>query len=166
MRALLILLVVLLFGGVSQPLQAQDAPSPEALQAANELVDTMSSDMEDQLMTQMMNSVWPRVEQELRASKIDNATIAEIHKELDRIEFAFVADGMKGIPAIYARHFTVAELHEMGAFYHSPTGVKALREMPQVMGEFMKELFPQMMEVNQQISEAVTKILRDHGYSK
>ena len=79
---------------------------------------------------------------------------------------AFVTDAMKEAPPIYARHFTVAELHELTAFYRTPTGAKALHEIPQVMGEMTALLVPRLQEVQRQTSEAFGKILREHGYGK
>ena len=96
----------------------------------------LSPDMIAQLTAQITNAFWPVVEQKARADKIDDATIAELRREFERIQIAFVTEAMKDAPPIYARHFTVAELHELSAFYRTPIGAKALHEMPQVMGEF------------------------------
>lgn len=38
---------------------------------------------------------------------------------------------------LYARHYSVDELHQMAAFYRSPVGVKMMATMPQVMNESM-----------------------------
>jgi hypothetical protein len=73
---------------------------------------------------------------------------------------------MNEAPPIYARHFTVAELHELTDFYKSPTGAKALHELPQVMGEFTSLLVPRLQTLQQQTSDAFNKILRAHGYIK
>jgi uncharacterized protein len=73
---------------------------------------------------------------------------------------------MKEAPPIYARHFTVDELHQLTAFYRTPTGAKALHEIPQVMGEFTALLVPRLQDVQRQTSEAFTRILKEHGYGK
>ena len=70
------------------------------------------------------------------------------------------------LPPIYARHFTVAELKELAAFYRTPTGAKALREVPQVMGELTTFLLPRLQDVQRQTGEAFTRIPREHGYGK
>jgi hypothetical protein len=158
-------MMVLLFAGGSE-LSRADEPSPEALKAASELLAVVSVDMTKQIATQMTNAFWPTVEQKARADKIDDATLAELRSEFERIQVAFLADAMKEAPAIYARHFTVAELHELAAFYRTPTGAKALREMPQVTGEFMTSLVPRLQAVQQQTTEAFNKTLREHGYVK
>jgi hypothetical protein len=42
-----------------------------------------------------------------------------------------------------------------------------LSEMPQVMGEFYAaSLVPHMTALQQQINEAMTRVLREHGYAK
>ena len=164
MRLLRLLVAVILLAGV--PARAEDAPSPEALQAANELFTVVSGDMLQQLIAQISAAFWPAVEQSARAEQIDDATIAELRKEFDRLELAFVTDAMKEAPPVYARHFTVAELKDLAAFYRTPLGAKALREMPQVMGEFTAVLVPRLDNLRQQSGEAFNKILRAHGYVK
>ncbi len=83
-----------------------------------------------------------------------------------RLRHGCCTGGLPGLPAIYARHFSVAELNELSAFYRTPIGAKALREMPRVMGEFTATLVPRLQEVQQQASAAFDKILREHGYKK
>jgi hypothetical protein len=38
--------------------------------------------------------------------------------------------------------------------------------MPQVMGEFTTQLVPRMQDLQRQVTEAFTRILREHGYGK
>jgi uncharacterized protein len=146
--------------------RADDPPGAEALAAAQELLAVLSPDMMKQLTASITASFWPVVEQKARAEKIDEATIGELRAEFERIQVAFVTDAMKEAPPIYARHFTVAELHELTAFYRTPTGAKALHEIPQVMGEMTALLVPRLQEVQRQTSEAFGEILRQHGYGK
>jgi uncharacterized protein len=166
MRTLRILAVVLLIAGAGERVRADDAPSPEALAAANELFTILSADMMKQLTGQMTSAFWPVVEQKARADKIDDTTIAELRSEFERIQISFVTDAMKDAPPIYARHFSVAELRDLIAFYRTPTGAKALQEMPQVMGEFATQLVPRMQDLQRQTTEAFNRVLREHGYGK
>lgn len=156
----------LLSAGLGTHARADDAPSPEALQAANELFTIVSGDTLKQLTTQITNAFWPGVEQSARVEKIDDATIAELRKEFDRIELAFVTDALKQAPPIYARHFTVDELKELAAFYRTAIGGKALHEMPVVMGEFTATLVPRLQNIQSEATEAFEKILRERGYKK
>lgn len=41
------------------------------------------------------------------------------------------------IAAVYAQHFTAAELTQVTAFYDSPVGRKMVKEMPQILSESM-----------------------------
>jgi uncharacterized protein len=165
MRTLRIAALVLLLAGAGSYARA-DEPSPEALAAAKELLAILSPDMMKQLTGSITASFWPVVEQKARAEKIDEATIGELRAEFERIQVAFVSDAMKEAPPIYARHFTVNELKELTAFYRTPTGAKALREVPQVMGELSGLLLPRLQDVQRQTSEAFTRILQAHGYTK
>ena len=150
----------------SFPARADDAPSPEGVQAAQELFAILSGDMMKQLTGQVTNALWPQVEAQAHADKIDDATIGEMRQAFDRIQVAFIDEAMKDAPPIYARHFTVAELHELAAFYKSPTGAKALHVLPQVMGEFTTALVPRLQTVQKETGDAFDKILREHGYLK
>jgi hypothetical protein len=145
--------------------RAEDTPSPEALAAAKELMAVISPDMMKQLASSMSASFWPVVER-ARADKIDDATIGELRAEFERIQVAFANEAMKEAPSIYARHFTVAELKEIAAFYRTPTGAKALQETPHVMGELTTFMVPRLQDVQRQTSEAFTRILHEHGYGK
>lgn len=167
MRNLRIFAALLLIATGSGPALAGDPPSPEAMKVAAELVSVVSADTMNQLHTQMFAAFWPAIEQKVRAANIDAATIAELRQELDRMIYADVTDAMKATPAIYAEHFTVAELHDIIAFYRSPTGAKALHEMPKIMGEFSAQvLVPRLQNSQAQVAEAVSEILRRHGYVK
>ncbi len=78
MRMFHLLIAGVLFVGFGTHARADEAPSPEALQAANELFTIVSGDTLKQLATQITKAFWPSVEQSARAEKIDDATIAEI----------------------------------------------------------------------------------------
>jgi uncharacterized protein len=166
MRILRIFAALLFLACIGEPALADDTPSPEALQAANELMSVLSPDMMNQLTSQMFGAFWPQLEQKVRAQNIDDATVAELRQELERIVRAYVADTMKLAPPIYAKHFTVAEMHDIIAFYHTPTGIKALHELPKVMGEFTAQMVPHLQELQVQTAGAVNQILRAHGYIK
>jgi len=161
-----ILAVVLLLGGAAPRAPADEAPSPEALQAAQELFTILSPNLKAQLTGQVTNAFWPSVEQKARADKIDDATVAELRKEFERVQLAFLTEALKEAPAIYARHFSIGELRELTAFYRTPTGAKAIHEMPRVVGEFAVIMVPRLEGLQQQMAEAFAGILRAHGYTK
>ena len=166
MRTMRIVALVLLLCGAGVQARAEDQASPEALAAAKDLMAVISPDMMKQLATSISATFWPAVEQKAKADKIDDATIGELRTEFERIQVAFASDAMKEAPPIYARHFTVDELKELTAFYRTPTGAKALREVPQVMGELTGLLLPRLQDVQRQTAESFTRILQAHGYTK
>src|SRR5882757_245977 len=92
---------------------AQPQPSPDALQAANELFSILSKDMLGQLMSQMTNALWPTLERQARANNINDATLADMRTEFDRIQLDNLTEMMKEAPPIYARHFSADELHQL-----------------------------------------------------
>jgi hypothetical protein len=166
MRTMRVVALVLLLCGAGTQARAEDQPSPEALAAAKELMAVISPDMMKQLAGSISATFWPVVEQKARADKIDDATIGELRAEFERIQVAFASEAMNDAPPIYAWHFTVAELKELTAFYRTPTGAKALREVPQVMGELTTFLLPRLQDVQRQTGEAFSRVLREHGYGK
>jgi uncharacterized protein len=166
MRTMRVVALVLLLCGAAIQAHAEDPPNSEALAAAKDLMAVISPDMMKQLASSMSASFWPVVEQRARADKIDDATIEELRAEFERIQLAFANEAMKEAPSIYARHFTVAELQELAAFYRTPTGTKALQQTPQVMAELTTFLIPRLQDVQRQTGEAFTRILQEHDYGK
>ena len=81
-------------------------------------------------------------------------TAAERNKALDRAENEIPAAAaafnasfddpklmdelIAEIIPLYARHFTVAEIRQLAAFYKTPLGVKTIDTMPKVMNEAMQ----------------------------
>jgi hypothetical protein len=167
MRVFRILGVLLLVATAGVMAGAEDTPSPEAIAAASELLSITTIDMRKQLMTQINRLVWPAIEQELARSKaVDNATVAELQAAVERIQLQELNELMKAAPPIYARHFTVDELHQLVAFYRTPLGNKTLHEMPLVLGEFVTAIAPRLQEIQTQATDAADKVLRAHGYLK
>ena len=75
------------------------------------------------------------------------AALAEVDAKLPEIAQAMrevmedpklIDDMMNAMPALYARHFTTAEIVEIGKFYKTPVGAKTLKVMPVLMTESMQ----------------------------
>src|SRR5262245_43040853 len=64
---------------------AQEAPSPEALQAARDLTAIVSVDMISELSQRLTNQVWPSIEATLRARapNITPAALVELRREFE-----------------------------------------------------------------------------------
>ena len=160
----IVLLALLLF--VPGAARADTEPPADAVKAAQELLALVSPDLSRQLTEQMTATFWPQVEERGRGSGIDDATLAEMRDAFVRIQRQFIDTAMKDAPAVYARHFTAAELHELAAFYRTPTGAKALRELPQVMSDLAGLIVPRLPKAQEEISAAFDQILKAHGYPK
>ena len=155
--------IALLAAILALPARAQDKPSPEVMQAAQELAAIMTGDTMQQMSQAMAEQVWPTIEQQV-AGKVDAATLAEMRAEFERTLAAFTDEVMKNSPEIYARHFSAQELRDMIAFYKSPTGVKALREMPKVMADVSTQMAPRVQAMQAGLSARMRAIMEKHGY--
>ena len=144
------------------PAAAQATSSPEALQAATELASIMSKDLLAQMTNQMTAQVWPQIEAKARGS-LDRETLAELRVEFERVVVNFVTQSLKEMPGIYARYFTVDELHDMAAFYRTSTGQKALQRMPKVLGESYGLLLPRLPGLQQELQQATARIMTNHN---
>jgi len=167
LRTFMLVALLALFGAPigPRPAAAQSPATPEALQAAKDLVSVVSKDTMGQLVTQVTAQVWPMIERGLRAKQpdIQATTLADLRKEFERIQVEYMSGLMSDAPAIYARHFSADELRQLLAFYHTPIGAKALRELPQITAEVMALIMPRLQQVQQQTMGAFTKILHDRG---
>ena len=162
MKRLLVLAIVFGFA-VAPAARAEDTPSADALQAAQELSAMVSSDSINQMSAAMTAQIWPSIENSL-ASKVDAATLAELRGEFERSVTAFADETMKASPPVYARNFTVQELREIVSFYRTPTGAKALHTMPKVVGEVMAQMGPRVQAFQQELNAKMVAILEKHGY--
>jgi len=157
------LLVLALFAvSLAMPARAQDAAT---LKAAQELAALVSKDTMQQLTTTIFSQMWASLESQMDA-KIDATTRAELRSEMERLVTKFAVDAMKDTPSIYARHFTAAEMGDILAFYKTPTGAKALVEMPRVAAESAALMGPRMGPFQQEIAASIGAVMKKHGYGK
>jgi hypothetical protein len=154
--------LLLLALSLALPARAQEPP-PETLAAARDLSAIMTGDTITQMTAAMANQIWPTIEQRLGA-KVDAATLAEIRTEFESSLKAFTGEVMKDAPDVYARHFSAQELRDMVAFYRSPTGLKALHEMPKVMADVGGRMAPRMQALQTDLDQRMHAILLKHGY--
>jgi hypothetical protein len=161
--------VLTVAGLPTAPLQAhiENSPTSEAIEVARDLLALMSKDMVAQLAGQVTTQMWPAIESRLRAynPNIDTAALADLRKELNRIQIEYMMNIITEGPAIYARHFTVQELSEIIAFYRTPTGSKVLRMTPQLSAEVMAMITSHMPDFYARTVEAFSKAVRSRGYN-
>ena len=160
-----LLAMVLLAGALAAPVRAQDAGSPEALRAAQELAAIMTGDTIGQMSRALTAQIWPSIEGQFK-SKVDAATLAELRTVFEETLANFTGQVMKDAPAVYANNFTAQELRDMLAFYKSPTGAKALRVMPKVMTDVSAEMAPHLQAFQSDLNARVEAVMQKHGYKQ
>ena len=172
MKSLRILACLALLAVPAAPLAitsavAQGAPTPEALAAARDLMAILSKDTIRQMSNQVVAQIWPGIERSLRAKQpgITSEQVADLRGEYERIFLDYMNNLMADAPALYARHFSAAELREMLAFHQSPVGQKALRVLPQITVEMMQMIMPKLQQAQGQLMDAFTKVARQRGFN-
>jgi hypothetical protein len=136
---------------------AMAAPDAATLAAANEMLDSMNYRTVMQGMMGQMRQAMPAMMKQGAVAAIDGSAkldaaqkkqaLDKLDQELPRMK-AFM-DGVFDDPAVmnelvqeaaglYARHFSVNELHQIAMFYKTPVGAKTLNVMPQIMQESMQ----------------------------
>jgi uncharacterized protein len=154
---------LLIFGALVMPAQAQNAGSPEALAAAKELSAIITGESIQQMSQAVTNQTWPAIEHEF-GSKVDSATLADMRAEFQAALAAFTGDVMKEAPALYAKYFSAGELHDMLAFYKTPTGIKTLHTMPALTGEIAALIGPRAQSFQRDLTGRITAVMKKHGY--
>ncbi len=154
--------MALICGCLAVPARAQDAGSPEALRAAQELTAIVTGDTIVQMSRSITAQMWPRIEAQF-GGKVDAATLAELRIAFEGALSSFTGAVMKDAPAIYAKYFSAAELHDLLAFYRSTVGAKALKTMPQITADITAEMMPRMQPFQATWSHGWT-VMQKHGY--
>jgi uncharacterized protein len=158
-----LLTVAAIAASLCLPARAQDAGSPEALRAAQELATIMTGDTVGQMSSALTAQIWPSIEGRF-GNKVDAATLAELRSEFEKTLTSFTGQVLKDAPVVYARYFTAQELRELLAFYKSPTGAKALRTMPKVMTDVSTQMAPHMQAFQQDLNTRIAAVMQKHGY--
>jgi hypothetical protein len=111
------------------------APSPEALSAANELLETMH-------YKEQVSAILPGVMKALKPSIVQGR--AEVDREYD-VLLPVMLDGFKtrlselsaAAAIVYSRNFSSEDLRALIAFYKTPTGQRLLQKLPAVTQDLM-----------------------------
>lgn len=138
-------------------LSTQAAPDPATAAAVRELLDSMNYRAMMNGAMQSMTRNMPNMILQMATNSINANT--NLSDEERKVALAKAAERIPGaiagmqtllsdptlidamideIVPLYARHFTVDEIHQMAAFYKTPVGAKMLNEMPQLMTEAMQ----------------------------
>jgi hypothetical protein len=114
----------------ASPLQAQMAPAAPAenLAAARELVTAMRA-------TDQFKAMLPTIFQALKPVFVQDRP--DVEKDYNAIMPIIISSAMKRVSefadrlaGIYATNFSVGELRDLIAFYHTPTGQKLVARQP------------------------------------
>jgi hypothetical protein len=149
------------------PLQAQTPPTlpppPQNLAAARELVRDMRA-------TDQFKVLLPTIMQALRPAFVQGRP--EMEKEFDAILPAIndvavrrVNELADALAVIYASNFTVAEIHDIAAFYRSPTGQKFLAQQPLIARESIVAGQRWAQTLSSELREAISEQLRKRGHT-
>jgi uncharacterized protein len=117
------------------PAAMAQAPSPEALSAANELLETMH--YKDQV-----SAILPGIFKALKPSIVQNR--AEVDREYDNLT-PMMIEGFKtrlselseAAAIVYSRNFSREDLLALTAFYKTPAGQRLLQKLPTVTQDLM-----------------------------
>jgi hypothetical protein len=144
------------------PVHAQ-SQSPDAAAAARELIDTMR-------LAEQFKAVLPTVIQHLKPAIVQNR--ADVDRDFDAI-LPVIMDKMNAklgdltnqMASVYANNFTAAELHDLTAFYKSPTGQKLLRMMPVITSQTMAVGQKFGQAAGEEARKQIMEELRNKGHS-
>jgi len=159
---------------------AQSAPDAATLAAANEMLVSMNYRAVAQGMFGQMRQAMPAMMKQGATASINGnpkmdaaqkkAALEKMDKELPKAAAAIdgiftdpvvLDEMMQETAKLYARHFTVKELHEIAAFYKTPVGAKMLATMPQLTGESMqmsqRVVMPRIAAIMQKVQAAPSK---------
>jgi hypothetical protein len=119
---------------VAAPAASQQAPA-DALPVARELITVMRA-------TDQFKLIFPTIMQSLKPAIVQGRP--QIEKDIDAMmpvllegvnsRINEITDQMAGV---YARTFTVDEMHQLIAFYQTPVGQKLLEKLPTLVQESM-----------------------------
>jgi hypothetical protein len=157
--------IFLLYGCLAAPVCAQDAGSPEALRAAQELATIVTGGTIAQMSRALTAQLWPSIESQI-GGKVDGATANELRTEFERALASFTAEMMKEVPPIYAKYYSPEELRDLLAFYKSPIGKKSLQTMPTVLADVTALMLPRVDTFQRDLDARITAVMQKHGYKK
>ena len=114
--------------------QAQ-APAPEAIAAARELVETMH-------LNDQYNAIVPGIFKNLKPAIVQGR--ADVERQYDALSPAIidafrqrVSEMSDAAAVVYAKNSSIEDLHALNDFYKTPTGQRLLQKLPTISQEMM-----------------------------
>ena len=141
---------------------AAQAPSADAMTAARNLVTTMK-------LPEQYQALLPGIVRGLRRTLTQDRP--EIESDYDSmkpmVEAAFTPyykSMLDDVAAVYANNFTVAEMHDMEAFFQKPAGRKYLDKAPALMAQINKVTQDASHKAADDLRARLTEALRQKGH--
>jgi len=135
-RIALLLLATILAGGAHAQAPSHPTPAvdPATRAEAQRIIQSLKL---DSVMDQTFAAIRPALVQQL--AQAGRATPQQAEVAVDEVIMPALRHAtpelMAGIADIWARHFSSAELRELGAFYETPVGRRWLQLTPQITAE-------------------------------
>jgi|ERR1700722_11584069 hypothetical protein len=143
------------------PVAKAQAPAPEALSAAKELLETMH-------YKEQVSAILPGVFKALKPSIVQGR--AEVDREYETLTpvmlegfQARLSELSEAAALVYARNFSSDDLRALTAFYKTPTGQRLLQKLPVVTQEVMVVGTKFGQSVAEQIRKRMIEELRKKG---
>jgi uncharacterized protein len=166
MRHAIIAAFAIVFFAIS-PAKAQTPPTlpppPENLAAARELIQVMKA-------TDQFKVLLPTIMQALKPAFVQGKP--EMEKDFDPILPAInavaarrVNELAEALAIIYASNFSVAEIHDIAAFYQSPTGQRYLAQQPIIARESLIAGQKWAQTLSSELRQAIGEELRKRGHA-
>jgi hypothetical protein len=134
---------------------AQGAPDPEKLAIAARILEASQG---LQSATEIVDATVPQIVEGIkrRSPNLSNEVAAQIGSELAQEMKAGLPMLAEASARAYASHFTLQELKDIDAFYHTPAGRKFASESPKMR----QEITPLAMEWGKRAAaEALQKVI-------
>jgi uncharacterized protein len=138
------------------------APSPEAMTAARELVTTLKlSDQYKALLPVILLGIKPGLVQDRPEIERDyNAMMPAIADAYTPYYNAMI----NSIAKVYAESFSVDELHQITAFYREPVGQKYLQKSQSILRQGVQIGEDTGRKAAEDLKAKLTQLLREKGH--
>ena len=139
-----------------------EAPDPEALKVAQELV---ALTVTDGVRAAIINTSWPQVERSLRVNPMgfSEDEIAALKADFFRLLGSELDKIMADTPQIYTKYLSVTELRDTLAFYQTESGRKSLAVLPAMTTEIMQRTQERAPAMMQRIMISFGELLKKRG---
>ncbi|SRR5579871_483735 len=139
-----------------------EAPSPEALNAARSLVTTLKlSDRYKALLPAILLSLKPALVQDRPEIERDYDAMTTVIAD---VYTPFYKAMLDNAATIYAKTFTIDEMHQIEAFYRLPVGQKFLQTSPAIVQQSTEAAQDISRKAAEEIRSRLTEALRQKGH--